>query len=73
MQPYAYAIVYLGLGDHERMYEWLDRAVQARSEDLVFLQVEIEFDPVRSDPRFIAVLHQMNFDAAGRDSPSRSS
>jgi Tfp pilus assembly protein PilF len=51
---YALALVYAGLGENERAFEWLERAGEERSPRLVFLGVEPAFDGLRGDPRFAA-------------------
>lgn len=43
------------LGEKDRAFTWLDRAVEQRSTLLVTLDVEPAFDPIRADPRFAAV------------------
>jgi TolB-like protein/tRNA A-37 threonylcarbamoyl transferase component Bud32/Tfp pilus assembly protein PilF len=55
MVAYAYA----ELHDTEETFRWLERAYEQRSTTLVMLQVEAKFDPVRSDPRFGALLQRM--------------
>jgi tetratricopeptide (TPR) repeat protein len=46
------AIVYAGLGEKDRAFEWLEKAFQERSAALVLLRVHPFFEPLRSDPRF---------------------
>ena len=58
--PYFAAIVYAGLGDRDRAFASLDRAVVDRSDVLVYLGVEPRLDSLRSDPRFQALLRQVN-------------
>jgi TolB-like protein/Tfp pilus assembly protein PilF len=58
--PWAIANLYTGLGDRERAIEWLGRAYQERSTSEIFLKANPGFDPLRSDPRFKALLRQMN-------------
>ena len=57
----AFVNAYLGLGDHERALEWLDRAFDERSTILLHLKVHPFFDPLRSDPRYAALQRRMNF------------
>ena len=57
VSAYFIANVYLGLGDKDQTFAWLDKAYQDRSGWLVFLGVEPRFDSVRSDPRFTRLLH----------------
>ena len=58
---FAFAMVYLGLGDRDEFFEWLEKAFAERSFWLVYLNVEIKYDPVRSDPRFQEVIGRMKF------------
>src|SRR6266704_2554157 len=46
------ALVYLGLGDLDGLFQELERAFQERDGSLVLITSAIEFDPVRRDPRF---------------------
>lgn len=49
--PGSLAMVYAALGDADRAFEWLDRAVDA-FDSVVFSLQYPEFRPLRSDPRF---------------------
>jgi tetratricopeptide (TPR) repeat protein len=55
------AIVYVALGKKDLAMNWLDKAFVERANGLVFLKVEPELDPLRSDPRFIALQQKLNF------------
>jgi serine/threonine-protein kinase len=46
------ATVYLGLGDTDATFEWLERAFHTRASALVYLAVDPRYDAVREDPRF---------------------
>jgi tetratricopeptide (TPR) repeat protein len=48
----AFVNAYLGLGDKEQAFAWLERAYQEQSSILQFLKVHPFFDPLRDDPRF---------------------
>jgi TolB-like protein/DNA-binding winged helix-turn-helix (wHTH) protein/Tfp pilus assembly protein PilF len=61
VSPYYVAIVYLGLGKNDMAMDWLEKAFTDRSNGLVFLKVEPELDPLRSNPRFIALQNRLNF------------
>ena len=50
---------YVGLGDADHAIEWLRRAAQKRSRYLVLLKLHPVFDPLRSDPRFQALLRDL--------------
>jgi len=54
--PYAMALVYAGLDQRDALFEWLDKAYDARDVHLIFLPVDPKWDGYRSDPRFAALL-----------------
>ena len=56
-----FVVLQVGLEDREAALTSLERAHRERSSRLVYLNVERLFDPLRSDPRFRAILAQMNF------------
>jgi TolB-like protein/DNA-binding winged helix-turn-helix (wHTH) protein/Flp pilus assembly protein TadD len=59
--PYAMAFVTLGLGDKDATFEWLNRALTARDVHLMFLTADPNWDPLRQDPRFKALLAKCGF------------
>lgn len=61
VSPFYIATVYLGLGKNDQALTWLEKAYDDRSNGLVFLNVEPELDPVRSNPRFLAIRTKLNF------------
>ncbi len=56
----AFLNAYLGLGDKEQAFAWLERSAEERSNIVQFLKVHPFFDPLRDDPRFAAFLHRAN-------------
>ncbi|MEK9137247.1 MAG: tetratricopeptide repeat protein, partial [Bacteroidota bacterium] len=59
--PAGVAIVYAGLGDSDRAFEWLDKALAEHSGALAFIKVDPFFDSLRPDPRFAQLLRHMGF------------
>jgi hypothetical protein len=57
----AFLNAYLGTGDPEQAFVWLERAAQERSNIIQFLRVHPFFDSLRSDPRFAQYLRRANF------------
>jgi hypothetical protein len=62
--PSSYAWVHLGLRDVDCVFEWLDRAVDARDQFLMPIKTYVFLDPIRDDPRFAALLRKMKLDGA---------
>ena len=56
VSPYSLAAVHVALGDADRAFEHLDRAVKGHDRALIWLPVAPRFNRVRSDPRFRAIL-----------------
>jgi TolB-like protein/Tfp pilus assembly protein PilF len=48
----AFVKAYLGLGEYDQAFFWLEEAYKEQSNLLQFLKVHPIFDPVRDDPRF---------------------
>jgi len=55
----GFAKFYAQLGDVDRAMEFLERAYAKREGDLLYLNVEPQYDPVRRDPRFQALLRRI--------------
>jgi len=62
VSPFSTAIIYLALGDKNRALTGLEKTYQVRSQWLFFLKVDKIFDPLRSEPRFIALLKKVGLD-----------
>jgi TolB-like protein/Tfp pilus assembly protein PilF len=58
----AFVNAYLGLGETDQAFAWLERAFQEQSNILQFLKVHPYFDPIRSDPRFADLLRRTGLD-----------
>lgn len=59
--PAAFLNAYLGLGDTEQAFVWMERSAEERSNIMQFLKVHPFFDPLRGDPRFVTFLRRANF------------
>jgi serine/threonine-protein kinase len=53
------AMVHLGLGEHERALEHLERAYDERSAWLIYLNVDPRFAPLHAEPRLQAIRRKM--------------
>ena len=59
--PFNLALVSLGLGDRTRALDYFEQAYAASSESLAWLKVDRIYDPLRSEPRFMALMKRLNF------------
>ena len=59
--PFNLAIVHLGLGDRARAIEYLERAYAADTQWMGWLKKDRMFDPLRSEPRFVALMKKLGF------------
>jgi serine/threonine-protein kinase len=50
------AVVYVGLGEKDKAFEWLEKAFNERDPE----PMSPMLDPIRKDPRFIDILQRMN-------------
>ncbi|HET6579166.1 MAG TPA: protein kinase [Gemmatimonadales bacterium] len=60
VSPYHMAYVHTGLGEYERAMDWLERAYEERAGGVFGLKGSFLFAPLRSHPRFRALLGKMN-------------
>lgn len=55
IRPTYVARLYLDLGDKDRAFEWLDKALSERDSGLLLLRSDRSWDALRNDPRFAAL------------------
>ncbi|MBZ5628839.1 MAG: tetratricopeptide repeat protein, partial [Acidobacteriia bacterium] len=60
--PTCFAWTHLGLGEIEEAFLWMDRAIDEPDRHMEPIKTYPFLDPLRSDPRFSALLHKMNLD-----------
>ena len=58
---YQYAEMLTDLGDRDAAITELQGAVRLRDPGLIILPTDPLFDPLRNDPRFRAIVAQLNF------------
>jgi TolB-like protein/tetratricopeptide (TPR) repeat protein len=58
---YQYSTIYAQWGDRAKALEWLETAWRLRDPGLVYLKTEPLLDPLRNEPRFQAIMRQLNF------------
>ncbi len=59
VSAYNFAMIYLGLGEHDKAIEWLEKAYKERSGFMPFLKVEPMVDGLRGDARFQGLLQRI--------------
>jgi TolB-like protein/Tfp pilus assembly protein PilF len=58
--PYNIAVIYAGLGDKDKAFEWLERAYSDRAYYLsVYLTTDARLDILHSDPRFVDLVRRI--------------
>lgn len=56
VSPYHMAVIHAGLGDKDAAFQLLDEAYDVRSRSMAWLNVALEMESLRDDPRFDALL-----------------
>ena len=59
--PALFVSAYLGIGDKDAALTWMERRIEEQDQELVSPRVDPSLDPLRSEPRFQALMRRMNF------------
>jgi TolB-like protein/tetratricopeptide (TPR) repeat protein len=59
VRPDFLSMYFAALGDRDASLHWFERAVEGRNPFPVFARVDALYDPMRADPRFIALLQHV--------------
>jgi TolB-like protein/tetratricopeptide (TPR) repeat protein len=59
VSPVSFATLHLGLGDYDEALSWMERAYADRRGWLAYLRVNPILDPIRSHPRYLALVGKM--------------
>ena len=54
------AIVYMGLGDNDSAFYWLEKSYEERFGSIIALNIDALFDDLRRDPRFPVLVRKIN-------------
>ena len=60
--PYNIALVYNGLGEHEKALDYLEKGFAEKDVRMVFLKVEPKWNNLRNESRFADLIRRMDFD-----------
>ena len=58
VSPFDRAMINIGLGDHEKAVDNLEKAVAEHSSWSIYYATEPRLDPLRQDPRFVALVQR---------------
>jgi adenylate cyclase len=58
---FAHVYIYIGLGDKDKAFEWLEKAYQERSDSLAWFRFDPESKSLQSDPRFAVLMRKIGF------------
>jgi len=56
-----FALIYAGLGENDQAFAWLDKAYDERSFNMTWLNNEPRWDSLRSDARYLDLVHRIGF------------
>jgi TolB-like protein/Tfp pilus assembly protein PilF len=59
---YGLAAIYDALGERSKALDLLEKSFEERDALMVFLKVDSKWGDIRSEPRFIELMHKMKFD-----------
>ena len=60
MSPYSIGVIYGALGEKDETFRYVNRAFAERDCQITYLALDAEVDPLRSDPRFQALLERLH-------------
>jgi serine/threonine-protein kinase len=61
VSPFKIGLIYAGLGEVDRAFEWLEKAFEIRDGWLTTLKIAYELAPLRSDARFASLAERIGF------------
>ena len=59
--PPHFAVVYIGMGDKNRAFDWLNKGFRERSYEMALIKTDPRFDSLRDDARFRELIKAMSF------------
>ena len=59
ISPGYFALIHIGSGNIDQAFEWMDKSYQEHIWYMPYLKVMPEYDPLRNDPRFGALLKKV--------------
>ncbi len=62
VSPTSFVMVYLGLGDVDNVFVWIERSIDERDSIIIPIKTYPAFDPLCADPRFPPLVRKMNLE-----------
>ncbi len=59
---WSFAVIYTGLGEKEKAFDWFEKAVDEHDPLMLHFHVHANYDALRSHPRYHALLLRMNLE-----------
>jgi serine/threonine protein kinase/Tfp pilus assembly protein PilF len=57
---WSFAVIYQGLGEMDKAFDWFEKAVDEREPLMLHIHVHPNYDPLHTHPRYSALLQKMN-------------
>jgi len=61
--PYFFAGIHVGLGEHDRAMEYLEKSYEEHCHWLIYLHIDPSMDGLRDNPRFQSLLRRIGLPA----------
>jgi eukaryotic-like serine/threonine-protein kinase len=61
--PHFFAVIHIGLGEHDNAVEYLEKSHEDHSHWLIYLRIDPSMDDLRNDPRFRDLLRRVGLPA----------
>jgi tetratricopeptide (TPR) repeat protein len=61
VRPYILTEDYAALGEKNEAMDWLEKAYEERDDWINWIKVDPNLDELRSEPRFVTLLHRVGF------------
>lgn len=71
ISPVSRAKIYLGLGDVDKVFEWLEKGLEERSVRMPYFLIDPQCDAIRRDERFCSIADQMGVKGGDPDTVGR--
>jgi len=64
ISPYSVALIYTAMGKKSAAMDWLEKGYKEKDSWMPWIGVLVEWDSLRSEPRFVDLIHRMNLESA---------